>query len=316
MTPSKPIVLGRADNPEIAQQWIDYLQKKNAVLTMVWSIMLVIIIALSFASFYFYHHYQGSLKSDQIRLNELSELTEERDGWRVKAFAFEKNTVELAQELELVQAVKHGLEQQKSKTSGLLSEKNRLADAMKLQVTQLEKDNLELTQQILLSQKAFAEYKQASQQQIVSLKGKFGQQTQALNDRKGAFEALAKRQKESQKEMERLSGLLAKEQTALLKLRKQRDALTKSLKTTQQQLATAEQEYQSLERKFEFAIAPISSNKDKNKLRETAAGKLTKNDAASLKVSEPVVKKDLKTEVKKSGGSASTAFDFQTIAID
>ena len=237
----------------IANQWIDYLKRKNTQLTFLWVFFLLLgILTSGLAAWSFWQKQESkeSLLISQASLADIKAanalLTQDKEALSLQLIE-SKNALTEANNLVASLQNSHG------ETGSQLDLTTRIVAALKQKIESLESDNT-LLEEALVASEAKAKETSRTQQKV--------QQTvQELRDsikaRKSAYEALAKRQLETQEEMQRLATALneSKEREANLDQRNAR--LSKELKSSIAQLKKVDEEKSLLSAKLKTLTMPI-----------------------------------------------------------
>jgi myosin heavy subunit len=297
----------------IANQWIDYLKRKNSQLTFLWVFFLLL--AVSASIFGAWSFWQKLEVSDALTVaeSELVELSAEKlsviqDRDTLSARLSESEAALQASEEAMV-----ALQNSNGETGSQLNLTTRLVAALKQKVASLESENSLLENALndseikatkLISRNQ--EYKKAAEEQ-----------RQSLSARKSAYDALAKRQVETQEEMQRLATELneAKERESNLDQRNAR--LSKELKASNAELRKVDAEKNILESKLKTLTMPIQTGRSVNsvpKMVQKKAPTPVIKETAPAELEQPKTDDNNKKEKKISVNIAP--LDFDSIAIE
>ncbi len=334
-----------ATSDQFAQQWIDFLRKRNSLLTLILPVLLVFILILALTAFYFYQ--EGQTIALESRLAEQSQSKLEK----LLAAKSQKNS-DIQQVLHSSQKQNAELEQRlqetlarAAETDAALSINQGLVDNLSAQLALLKEENQALMAS--LNQVRESLLNGASTSEVLAdentrLTEELDSLNKKLGDRKGAYLAVVKRQKDTQLEIERLLTLnheLEQKVSAgsqSSKALSQQVAQLKQANTSlQASLNTEQQKYEALAANLSSAMAPIrvaSQEPEYAVSTSSGAGPESSVVAAASSVSgldgleeikiqrprvlEPIAKPSAGDQNKKTqGDSESRNFDYDKITL-
>jgi len=297
------------NNAEYAKHWIAYLQKKNAVLSIVWPILLIISVLLLVAALYFFQREQSALKRSQ----ELNQLVDEMQAKRAELVqnlrTLEAENGAMSQEIELLRTVKKSLEEQKEAANARQDLTRNMADTLKETVNGIEAENAVMKDALAEAKKMLIKQEKDNAHKMLALKTQHSKSTQismkALADRKIAYRALVQRQNEMQDEIERLAGVVNRQDIKLAEAAKTRSRLQVELQSYRQQVEKLEQTNDQLNQELIAQTEPVPEGAN------VSAPEL--NDGLD-EIRAPVVTN--KAAKKSPARDPAAAFDFDSIATE
>jgi chromosome segregation ATPase len=255
------------DRDNYAQQWIDFLRKRNTVLNVLWPTLLCSTVIFALAAFYFYQ--QGHTTVLDLSLAKQSKLAESEK----LAQALENQTTlklerdALLTELSDIKESSSELSAQHSDSELKINANAEIIENLKIQLSLLQAEKETVSQ-------AFSDVRDAvnkgqSLSQAVSTENKrlLAENTalsKTLQDRKTAYLALVKRQREAQGEMDRLADLVSageddrnnwQQRVSLLST--QRKVLNEEKRSLQKKLSESIEKQKVLENRLSSLMAPI-----------------------------------------------------------
>lgn len=297
----------------IANQWIDYLKRKNSQLTFLWVFFLLLAVSASiFGAWSFWQKLEAS-EALTVAESELVELSAEKVSVIQDRDTLSARLSESEAALQASKEAMVALQNSNGETGSQLNLTTRLVAALKQKVASLESENSLLEN--ALNDSEIKATKVISRNQ--EYKKTAEEQRQSLSARKSAYDALAKRQVETQEEMQRLATELneAKERESNLDQRNAR--LSKELKASNAELRKVDAEKNILESKLKTLTMPIQTGRSVNsapKMVQKIAPTPVIKETAPAELEQPKTDENNKKEKKISVNIAP--LDFDSIAIE
>lgn len=305
MTPESSVSTHPNTNAELnnnyADEWIRFLKRRNALLTVVWSLLLVLSIGLLVAGLYFYQQKQLELEKN-LRLE--AQWQEAQAGlveWQRKHDA-------LQQQVHTLQDERRNLEQMAGQNDSRLDLTSKMVDNLKQQIAALETENathidaLEKAREMIrLQQDEAATAAQGLQEEL-------SKREADLQERSGAYTALVNRNKDVQRELDRMSAQLNEKHQVIDRLTRERDISQQALRTTQANL-------EKLQREFKAMVTPVGPAASSG---SSAASKAPAPTGAldPIVKPKPVVPQNKPGSTGTTSGKEAGAFDYDEISID
>ena len=312
-------------NTDYASQWIDYLKKKNAILNVIWPLLLVTTICASLAAFYFFQlsssanvKHQKTSQQIQNTQSELKMLQGVHHTLKEAHLSALENNTQLEEKLALLLAAKTQLELQKGDSVSQLDLSSQIVGTLKQKLAALNEEKT-LMRVALMDAKALllkqeknyqskfdilnAQTEESAKARFVSMK--------KLKDRKIAFKALMNRQKEIQVEMIRLADVVSQQKVDITKGQAQKEVVQQQLKVSQANLVSLQGDYKALQDSMKLAVAPINS-----KTQAAPKPKIALNGNNDGLDEIRVLVKAKKVETKKQKSKGNTGFDFDQISLE
>ena len=302
----------------IANQWIDYLKRKNLQLTFLWVFFLLLALTTSgLAAWSFWTKQQG-LESLLLAESALAELEARNASMDEEAQVMSARLAELDTALQAAERTVASLQNSNGETGSQLDLTTRLVSALKQKIVSVESENSLLEEALIVSESKVNEALEGSR----NYKKTTQEQRQSIAARKSAYDALAKRQIETQEEMQRLATELneAKEREANLDQRNAR--LSKELKSSNAELRKVDAEKVSLEAKLKTLTMPIQTAGPsvsapaivrKPKVSELSQGATT---SSAIVPASKVSKEEIGKKKEKKITVNPAPLDFDSIAVE
>lgn len=252
---------------QYAQQWIDFLRKRNSMLSLLLLLMVVFSLFMGMAAFYFHQQGQTAILENHLAQENKSKLEAKISDQEKLLSESNYSFTDIRSEYEKLEAQLKSQTDQLSEAAETISVNHEIIDNLNSQLALLKEENEKLDGS--LKQVRESLLSGASNSEILASENKnLTEEVSALNqklkDRKIAYLAVVKRQKESRSEMDRLADSKDKfEQQAssysqkAASLQKQLTELTKTNASLQANLNKAKDEYKTLEVKLNSVMAPV-----------------------------------------------------------
>jgi len=296
----------------IANQWIDYLKRKNSQLTFLWVFFLLLAVSASVFGAWSYWQKIDVLEALTVAESALIDLDAQKASMEQDRDTLSMQLSETEAALRASKEAHVALQNSSGETGSQLDLTTRLVAALKQKVTSLESENSLLENALNDSEVKSA--KAISENQKYKKTAK--EQRQSLSARKSAYDALAKRQVETQEEMQRLATELneAKERESNLDQRNAR--LSKELKDSNAELRKVDAEKSVLESKLKTLTMPIQTGRPVKSEPKTVTP--VAPTAAIKQIAPAAAQSDTEDNKKKEKKiSVNIApLDFDSIAID
>jgi len=309
-------------NENYAKQWISFLQKRNRVLSIVWPILLILLIAATTSALYLFQKSQvltGQNETLQRELNAASEDLAKQQAEIEKAI---KSRNLLAEEAEVL---RQNLSETEGETQRRLQMSEQLVETLKTQLQALKDENNSLGVAVDDVKAQFSNIVEGQKNQLASLKNKYEQERQALAEnianRKQAYDALVERQRETREEMERLANLVAERKQERSSLSRQNEQLRDQLVLVQKENNVLQAELVALQKKLSQLVAPIADS-NPEPIASVAQGNAPPSNDGAPQINQSETdasRKQVVSQQKEDKAEASSApapFDFDSIAID
>ena len=327
-----------SNSDQYAQQWIDFLRKRNTMLSGLLLLSIILTLFSSLAAFYFHQQSQTAMLEATLSQQGHTKLKTTVD--EQKSLIAESN-----RSYEEVKASYEKLsEEHLTQTNRLREAESALAvnqeivDNLNSQISLVKEENAALSES--LSQVRQSLLSGASNKEVLAGENKrltkeIEKLTQKLKDRKVAYLAVVKRQKETRYEIDELVN-------ANDKLRRDTDASAKRVESLRQRVASlndtnsnlkgsldkVKRDYQALEEKFASMMAPIGAqleqkpmpNQDSASLQEVETDREFDGlEEIQLQQARPVVRMIEPQQTEASSGSnkpvSGDAFDYDKISL-
>lgn len=306
---------------DYAEQWISFLKRRNAILNLVWSVLLVVSVCLLVLALYFF-------QQQQLEQEKVVRLEAQLQSTNASVVDFQFKHDALQQQIKSLQEERRNLEQIAGQNDSQLDLTSKIVDTLKQQIATLELENtsnieaLEKARDLIRRQQLDAA--STSEGLEAQLRKREAELSKQLQERSMAYNALASRNKENAQELDRLSSQLADKNNVVERLSRERDTARKDNMRTQQALGALQEDYDKLSRDFKAMVSPIGSSGGTN---QTAPAKSTapantldpiitpatpKKEAVPVSDVGPV--KEGKADSKPN--KEASAFDFDSISID
>ena len=300
MTPESPAT-PPSKSSDYAEEWIRFLKRRNAVLTVVWSLLLVLSIALLVAGLYFYQ---------QQQLEQEKNLRVEAQWQEAQASLVEwqKKHDVLQQQINTLQEERRNLEQVAGQNDSRLDITSKMVDNLKQQIAELEAENASHIEALDKARELIRRQQDEAAATAQSLQDELGKRDADLQERSGAYTALVNRNKEHQREMDRMSAQLNEKHEVIDRLTRERDIAQKALRSVQA-------DHEKLQREFKAMVAPVGAAAN----APAPASSKTPMPSGAF---DPIVKpKPVEQKAPASGqdkkpAAKSDAFDYDEISID
>lgn len=258
------------DRDNYAQQWIDFLRKRNTVLNILWPALLLSTVIFAVLAFYFYQQSNTSVLglslSKQAELAASEKLAEATSS--LKALELERDA--LLSELSDMKESSEKLSAQHSDSELKISASAEIIENLKVQLSLLKAEKETVAQAFDEVRNAMDKGQSLSQALSGENKRLLAENTalsKTLQDRKTAYLALVKRQREAQGEIDRLADLVSAgeeernnwEQRVSL-LSSQRKTLNEEKRSLENRLAESLEKQHALESRLTALMTPISNN--------------------------------------------------------
>lgn len=310
---------GSASNQEIAHQWIDYLKRKNATLTMVWVVLLIVALATSAAAAFFFLKGLERKEALQIEQKNSSQLMQNISSLETKIEKQVAQSKILMTSLEEAQAELGSLKNYQGEADSQINLSNRLVSVQKQKIASLEKEISLLEEALVASE--------TNSKKLQDNAGKHKQRLSALEQmhtsRKTAYDALAKRQVETQEEMQRLAGELNKAQEREASLDARNASLSKELKDIKAKLTLAEKGQLEAQNRLKALTSPIVPSRVPKAIKKAEPKKPEPRVSSSTPIKTPQTSEvtpesseSNSKEQSKKAPKPSSPLDFGQISID
>lgn len=299
MTPESPAVTHVKSN-DYADEWIRFLKRRNALLTVVWSLLLIISIGLLIVGLYFYQQQQLTLEKNLRVEAQWQETQNSLIEWQGKYDAMQK-------QFNTLQEERRNLEQAAGQNDSRLDITSKMVDNLKEQIATLEAQNANHIDALDKARELIRRQQDESASVTQGLQDELAKRDSDLQERAGAYTAMVNRNKEVQRELDRMSAQLNEKHEVIDRLTRERDVSQKALRTLQ-----AEQE--KLQREFKAMVTPVGPATKAGSVPSSKT--LIPNGAL-----DPIVKPKQVAPANKPSRSAkeqpaSGAFDYDEISID
>lgn len=307
------------NNPEYAKHWIEFLQKKNAVLNIVWPLLLIMSVLLLLASFYFFQNAENYSEQNDASNAVIVDLQAQMDELLEKLDSLESEKQSMAQQIKRLQTVKNNLEQQKGDSIERLDLSSKVTETLQETLRVLEDEKATMVDALKAAKAMLLKQEKNYSEQIANLQAQHSQSqqlsTKALSDRKTAYNALVKRQHEMQSEMDRLAAIVRKQSAELEAGVQSRSRMQFQLKEYKQRVATLQQEK---------AVADQQNQKAKPSIETPAVkpGDTAASDKSGTVINDgldeiraPVVKKEKPPVNNRAASSPKAAVDNEDAAV-
>lgn len=311
MTPESPVTPSAKSN-DYAEEWIRFLKRRNALLTVVWSLLLVLSIALLVAGLYFYQQQQLELEKNLRVEAKWQEAQVGLAEWQKKHDA-------LQQQINTLQEERRNLEQVVGQNDSRLDITSKIVDNLKQQIAQLEAENTTHIEALEKARELIRRQQDEAATVAQGLQDELGKRDADLQERSSAYMALVNRNKEHQREMDRMSAQLNEKHEVIDRLTRERDMAQKALRSVQA-------DHEKLQREFKAMVAPVgaaantpASASSKTPMPSGAFDPIVKPKPTVNP--KPMVPQNKPAGSGNSGSSnkeppASSAFDYDEISID
>lgn len=257
--------LNNAD--QYAQQWINDLRKRNSLLNGTWIVTLIMALAFGLSAFYFYHQGQTALLDSVLSKQEIGKLELQLKNQQAKMSTSGQSLAETKAEHERLTRENQAQQEKIQESEGALAVNQDIIDNLNSQLALLKEENEALAAS--LSQVRASLLSGASNSEVLAgensrLSDEIKVLNKKLKDRKGAYLAVVKRQKETRSEIDYLASnndklnqeLESKEQR-ITSLQTQISQLSASKTSLTEELTTVKSDYSLLEDKLASLMAPI-----------------------------------------------------------
>ena len=294
-------------NTEYATQWIEYLKKKNTVLTFVWPVLLCTTIAFSITSLYFFQQ----MSATTIALDASKETNTAIQG--ELELNNQKNEM-LSAKIKELNDTKNTLEQQKGDSASQLGLSGQMVDALTEKNEALEIENALITTALTQSKILLEKNNKRNQSTEKTLETKIKAHNKErfilekkYRDGQVAFKALMSRQKEMRQEMNRLADLVDDQKNEIKMLVLAKNKTQAALNAANIKNSELEAKYKSLDESLRLAVEPISKPENKkNQTIDTLESDGLEEIRAPIKEASP----------KNQESKTSETYDFDQISID
>lgn len=311
---------GVEKNTEYASQWIEYLKKKNTVLTIVWPIFLFTTIACALTTFYFFQLSDTTKRQASTALSSLQTAKEKVAAIAVELKLSQQEKAQLEENIILLSTAKTTLEEQKGDSVSQLDLSGQMVEALMEKIAALEAENNLITDALNKTKVLVVEQERDTQSSEESLAAKIKSHNKErftiekkYRDSQVAFNALIARQKEMQIEMNRLADLVEKQKNETKVLITAKNKSEKALNNAEIVINDLESEYKNLETSLKLAVEPISRGAKEPESSSQGSGRGNSSDGLEeirAPIQAPVSLKNNKTN------NTSAKFDYDQISID
>ena len=313
-------------NTEYASQWIEYLKKKNAVLSIVWPIFMCSTIICAISTFYFFQLSENTKLQTSTALSKLQATKENNDVIEAKLKQSEKVNIKLEESIALLGDAKTTLEQQNGDSVSQLDLSGQIIETLKLKISALKTENT-LTVSALNKAKSLLTKKEIENSSAEkSLETKINTHNKerftmrkTIKDGQVAFKALMSRQKEMRVEMNRLADVVDQQQQEINAVIESKNKVQTKLQASELKISVLEKDYNTLESSLKLAVDPISMTPKKLEVQsptvssQSAANSSAVHSSDGLEEIRAPIVKSLKTG-KRSNTSAN--YDYDQISLD
>lgn len=316
---------GVEKNTEYASQWIDYLKKKNAVLTIIWPILLCTSIVFAFSTFYFFQLSETTKHQASTTLFSLQTANEKSEAIAVELKLSQQANTKLEDDVVLLSTAKTALEQQKGDSISQLDLSDQMVEALMEKIAVLETENSLITDALNKTKSMVSQQEKENQSTEDSLATKIKAHNKErftiekkYRDGQVAFKALISKQKEMQSEMGRLADFVEKQKNEKKVLIMAKNNAESTLKSAEILISELENKYISLEASLKLAVAPISKGSGTEK-KSSDFSEHSVGNSAVMKNSDGLeeIRAPRPTSSKtKQKNNTSTKYDYDQISID
>lgn len=259
-------------NQDYTQEWINFLKRRNLILTFVWPVLLVLSILTSLTAFYYFQLEQTSKLNLSIETEKYHLLEEEKQNLVSEISTLRTSNTSLNTELEALKNAREELSVLNTNSTSKLSITSQMVDNLNQLVAELKDERDSLISQLEDSLETINELKKQHQQYAAQASKEktstIADLTKQIDSRKFAYNALANRQQEMREEMDRISNLNSSKDMQIEKLKKESQNINSLLSQKNKEIAAykdrvsiLEKSYSELEIKLNALVSPISNKK-------------------------------------------------------
>lgn len=310
-------------NLDYAQEWITFLKRRNLVLGIIWPILLILVISLSLAAFYFYQLDQTSKLNLAIETDKNLSLVATVEQLNLEKLELTSSNTDLSTELESLKSAREELSVLNNDSNSKLNITSQMVDNLNQLVSELKNEREDLSVKLEDSLETITQLQNQHQAFIkLSNKEKTDSVTELnkqIDSRKSAYQALANRQQEMREEMDRLSNLANTKEKQIEKLNKENQTINSRLndknneiESYKNKVSILEKNNSELEIKLNALVSPISNSSTMKpnlmtpSLNQTEA---SKKITGLEEIKKPAVQNKTKLE------NTNQAFDHNQISI-
>lgn len=305
MTPESSVSTPPKPNAEFtnnyADEWIRFLKRRNALLTVVWSLLLVLSIGLLVAGLYFYQQQQLEREKNLRLETQWQEAQAGLVEWQRKHDA-------LQQQVQTLQDERRNLEQMAGQNDSRLDLTSKMVDNLKEQIAALEAENATHIEALEKARELIRLQQDEATTAAQGLQEELSKREADLQERSSAYTALVNRNKDVQRELERMSAQLNEKHQVIDRLTRERDV-------SQQALRSMQANHEKLQREFKAMVTPVGP--------AASSGSATSSKApVPTGALDPIVKPKTVAPQNKPGAASKPsskeagAFDYDEISID
>tara|TARA_R110001592_G_scaffold354185_1_gene653666 strand:+ start:11853 stop:12830 length:978 start_codon:yes stop_codon:yes gene_type:complete len=292
-------------NLDYAQEWLTYLKRRNAVLTIVWPVLLMFLILASLVAFYYYQLEQTSKLSLSIEIEKSQSLEEVQLTLQSEITSLTTTNTELKTELEGLINSREELSVLNNDSTSKLNITSQMVDNLNQLVIELKNEREDLSTKLEDSLETIAQLQNQHEQMIKQKNKETTDSIAGLNkqidSRKTAYQALANRQEEMRDEMNRLNDLVISKEKIIDKLKKDNQNIetrltnkNSEIETYKNKLMSVQKNYSELETKLNAIMSPIGStnfNNQESKNNNTQQTEQSRKITGLEDIKRPAVEK-------------------------
>ncbi len=289
---------------DYAKQWIDYLQRRNRALSIVWPVLLLLAL-IALAGLLFFYQQKAMQDVELARIEgEIAAIESAKQSQTRELVSLQESHQRLQKDYQLLNDSLDQTEQERQTQFQIGQE---MVKNLKSQVEVLTEENQQL---LALVDEAKAQVSAIAGDQknaLSTIRNQFEQERQVLANelanRKQAYEALVRRQRETRQEMDRLANVVNAQKQEVSSISKQNDNLRRQLQSSEKEKLALAGEVAALNQKLTQLVAPIP-------VQDTPAPLPPANNGKAEAQQQSAV------PTQTGGNQSASAFDFDSIAID